>query len=270
MKSDLRKDNQFDLPIKLNVFEVNKNGLKEEIEKQFLEIDLPVVDEDEYDQNILKTNMDLFYGILLYKAIYNYKYLECKFLLINKGDQKLKFLCAYGEKRPVIEYAIDHILKADFTFELVMLLPFYGADINFLDENGCNAAEFYYDLDREDTFPYRVLKFLIKKGININHQNNNGCTPLMCNIHRNRVVKLLIKNNADVNLVDAEGNNVLHCFCRHNFANCDGRIQYFWEYEKDFEGIKYNLEIVMSLINAGIDINKQNLKGDSPLMALLA
>lgn len=52
---------------------------------------------------------------------------------------------------------------------------------------------------------------LVKKKINVNHQDGKGLSPLhycaqYCNI---RIAKLLLKNNANVNISDSYGNNPL-------------------------------------------------------------
>ena len=55
-----------------------------------------------------------------------------------------------------------------------------------------------------------LLTYLIKKGMDINHQNKKGQTALMLAVRNNEpsVVSFLLDQGADVSLLDAEGNNL--------------------------------------------------------------
>lgn len=65
----------------------------------------------------------------------------------------------------------------------------------------------------------KTLLYLIKKGANVNSINNNRETPLhcvyskWCRINKFMVTKLLLENRADVNIIDNNGNSILHNAC---------------------------------------------------------
>ena len=79
--------------------------------------------------------------------------------------------------------------------------------VKFITEEKINRV-----FDVNLTAPIMMLKqFLVKKKINVNHQDGKGLSPLhycaqYCNI---RIAKLLLKNNANVNISDSYGNNPL-------------------------------------------------------------
>lgn len=50
------------------------------------------------------------------------------------------------------------------------------------------------------TEDFEMMKFLVKKGINVNIQNNVGATPLYYAIGRRKFVIFLLKNGADPNI----------------------------------------------------------------------
>lgn len=57
----------------------------------------------------------------------------------------------------------------------------------------------------------KVVKFLLKQGVNVNAKFDEHYTPLMSAVDEQNadMVKLLIKNGADVNLKDKHGNGAL-------------------------------------------------------------
>ncbi len=80
----------YNLKIELNVFEVNKNGLKAELEKKFPEINLHI-DPSNIHYRSLKNKMNLFYIDSLHNAMDKFEFLKCKFLLVNRDNQELEF-----------------------------------------------------------------------------------------------------------------------------------------------------------------------------------
>eukprot|EP01133_Synstelium_polycarpum_P005691 gene5691-6575_t len=60
----------------------------------------------------------------------------------------------------------------------------------------------------------KIAQIFIEKGADVNHQNNNGETPLHKAIFNNSVrllmVYVLLKNNANINLVNSAGESALH------------------------------------------------------------
>ena len=92
-----------------------------------------------------------------------------------------------------------------------------------------------------------VVKYLVKRGANVNHQNNIGETPLLlaCEDGNLDVVKYLIEEkDVNINQVDNYGNNPLSYACKR------GR-----------------LDVVKYLVDNGVDVNKAGSTGWTPLFA---
>lgn len=107
--------------------------------------------------------------------------------------------------------------------------------IHHVDENGFTPLFFSTDLS--------VLSFLLDKGLNINHQNKDGLTPLMLSVKHPHddfhKIKFLIEKGADVNLLD---NNYQNALFHSN-----------------------SLLYIQTLVEAGININQVNKWGDGIL-----
>ena len=109
------------------------------------------------------------------------------------------------------------------------------------------AAEAVIDVqdDRGETPLYEagnaeVVKILIDHGVNVNHQNNFGWTPLMMNVGKVNIVKALLDANADLSI--QEGGFEKYSALHH--AASSG-----------------NLDTVKLLLQAGADPMKQNGMG---------
>ena len=155
-------------------------------------------------------------------------------------------------------------------FELFDLLIQNGADINITNSLGQNLlyeVNAYYksDLKKMDNI-LKKYKFLINKGINVNHIDNNGNTPILylakaqinykssCKKFKNTeiiknklflpIIELLIDNGADVNISDKDGNTILY---------------YFYN----------NLSFIKKLIDHNIDLNHINNNGENILFYII-
>ncbi|XP_031640648.1 serine/threonine-protein phosphatase 6 regulatory ankyrin repeat subunit A-like [Contarinia nasturtii] len=115
----------------------------------------------------------------------------------------------------------------------VKILIFNGADVNIKNNFGLTPREFakqrghYFFLDKFDDIVKErdeifvaakqgltdKIKTFIKKGININVQNNDGDTPLIIASRHGHTefVKVLLKDKAKVNLVNRDNWSALHC-----------------------------------------------------------
>jgi ankyrin repeat protein len=125
----------------------------------------------------------------------------------------------------------------------IKLLLDAKADINLGDKDGKTAVFTAVKYRRFDD-----LRTLLSRGGNINHQDNNGDTPIAQEINCNEpildFVKLLIELGADINLANKEMRTSLHCsFIGHGRA----------------------LHIVPSLIESGAKLNVKDSCGASPL-----
>jgi ankyrin repeat protein len=175
-----------------------------------------------------------------------------------------------------LHYAI--ILKNEI---LVNLLLEYNSNLHIQDKNGNNALHLSL-YSRNDNIILKILdsaitindknnsgetalhiacnlelvniveKLIKYPNININSQDrDNQLTPLYyaINIFNLEIIKLLVKQGADINLQDAYGNTVLHYICNYN------KYEYYNE--------------IIKLSKITINCNLWNLDGNIPLHFLL-
>lgn len=111
----------------------------------------------------------------------------------------------------------------------------------------------YVLLTRNNKYNLEIIKKIIEEGkIDINEKNSKGWTALQLaciNLYfsSTKTVKLLLKNGADINNQDNDGNTILHLMCNIKFYNKDV-----------FHDIHF-------LIKYGANINIQNNFGKTPL-----
>ncbi len=88
-----------------------------------------------------------------------------------------------------------------------------GKDVNIVDNN--NSTPLYYACQSNNI---KIVKILIERGANINSLNYQKVSPLSlaCYFKQFEIAKLLLdKNNANVNIVDDNGNTLLHDVCNY-------------------------------------------------------
>ena len=96
-----------------------------------------------------------------------------------------------------------------------------------------------------------TLQFLLDRGARIDQKNNEGNTPLQlaCKKGDLQIVKYLINKVTDLTVIDQEGNNLIHLLSR--------------------SGLSSNKDIIIRLLENGVDPNLRNKLGDTPLHHLL-
>lgn len=94
---------------------------------------------------------------------------------------------------------IKHILDD------VRFLAASGADINAIDSGGNTLLQL--SIQNGYSEQNGIAEWLISQGVNINHRNEQGVSPLMSAVDKRnlKIVRLLVKKGADVNLRDNSG-----------------------------------------------------------------
>ena len=89
-----------------------------------------------------------------------------------------------------------------------------------------------------------IIPLIIRNGISVEDANATGQTPIFLAVRNDSssTVKVLLDNNANLNVRDTQGNSLLHCAVRWNAIGCTSY-----------------------LIAAGIDVNVFSLNGNTPL-----
>tara|TARA_R110002012_G_scaffold129646_1_gene282087 strand:+ start:715 stop:1197 length:483 start_codon:yes stop_codon:yes gene_type:complete len=129
--------------------------------------------------------------------------------------------------------------------EIIEYLKSNNLDINLVDEDNYNML--MVAVSRE---LFNVSKYLISKGININHQNNKGLSILHIiayNYDEDLLIEIL-NNNADLSLEDNYGNIAL------------------WTSIMNDKGFGVRLFMIDSLVKYGADVNHLNNVNKSPLI----
>jgi ankyrin repeat protein len=123
----------------------------------------------------------------------------------------------------------------------------------------CNLGVCYY---KGEGVPEDVITLLVKNGADINARDTNGDTPLLLAAFYQKLsnTKLLIKAGADVNLQDKKGDTalttILGCFeFRMRFEPHDTTKQ---KEARDFAILDY-------LLSAGANPNIKDMKGNTAL-----
>jgi hypothetical protein len=129
--------------------------------------------------------------------------------------------------------------------------------------------------------PVDFIKFLIDKKININLLNSQNKTALirLCNLSdtNEEIIKLLLSNNADVNLKENTGNTALTYAignCNYNLVkllveigNADiNVITNDLDTPLTIATIENSFEIIKYLVERGVNINSQNKFGNTALI----
>lgn len=180
--------------------------------------------------------------------------------------------------------------------EMVKALVEAGADIHLSDDNGVNAledaisyghyqvAQYLYDqgchalalgpkqetaihrMFENEVFKKKSLEWMLKLGVPINHQNDEGLSALHYAINYDCYDGSidLMKAGIDVNLQDRFGDSALFYALRNYVAREDEHILCLLEHEADLELTNYSQESVFDVLNSCTQPNMsihQHIKG---------
>ena len=154
------------------------------------------------------------------------------------------------------------IIACDWNKEAVvrLLLSYEACDVNIIDNNNRNALHYACRKGQSD-----VVDLLLKNHCNVNLNDKLMETPLFiaCEEGHVDIVKMLInQDNCMIDVLDVEGNGLLHATCeksRHSDHNKTPDMLYS---TKDGR-----IEIIRILLGKSSDVNVLNNEGQSVLHA---
>ena len=167
---------------------------------------------------------------------------------------------------------------------IIGLLIRYKADVKMKDNNNDTAIHYIMHRKEIDDNIVKILEKLIKK-INIDEQNNQGVTPLMmaCKFLTLDIVGFLLRNDADVNAKDKEGNTPMHyALHNHNSSILKALLTKDNSNAKNNQGVtllmvacgfanindnstKLYGDTITQLLDAGADVNVKDKEGNTPM-----
>jgi len=141
----------------------------------------------------------------------------------------------------ITESLIKAIQKTNLN--IVKFIVEKGANVNTIHENNTLLLQSI----NAKKVSVNFVKFLIEKGANVNFLDNNSKTPLIYSIENNYIdiVKLLIDNKADINVVGPKPYK-----------------KTILMYAIDMK----NIDLIKLLIDKGLDVNAQDSNNMTPLM----
>ena len=201
---------------------------------------------------------------------------------------KSSFFFTYESAKEIVNQGLDvnitneygktplHIVAGHTNVSIAALLIKKGANLDAKDNEGNTPLH----LAVQNTNSLKGVDLLIKSGANINSTNNLNKTPLMLAVRRNdsqdmRIFKLLLKNNADAEVLDKENFTVYHYSMKYYnyFRTLILYRKNGYEKRKNdllFECVKsgkyIELKVLEYMINDGINIDEQDIDGKTLLM----
>lgn len=158
-------------------------------------------------------------------------------------------------------------------FQIMDVLLDQGADINC---NNCNRKGqtplmFAMEHPTSGSTISELVRYLVEKGANLNTQDNDGSTAIMYGkgfspywSHAYQVL-YLIENGAKTTIKNDSGNNILHYAYGVGYsAITSGALAPYGE-DGYTEVLKQVKAITRTSIEHGLDVNQQNLIGETPL-----
>jgi len=175
----------------------------------------------------------------------------------GRGNTLLIYLIRV-ENIPMINYLIDQ-----------------KANVNKKDEKGNTPLIVATELQNET-----IIKYLIDHGADLNMKNKKGEIPLIIasEFNNTNIIQYLVNNGSDVNREDNQGNLALKLAIKANnlemvkfLIQSGANIHKEINFSELFLSLKdlncdNNTKMLNYLVNYGLDINKEDQRGDTPLI----
>jgi len=235
---------------------INKMNLKKEQKD-----DVPMVKDDK-EEDLSRFNEDDFirniFELLITKKLIDF---EC----LNSQGNPHFFILIFTENN----YLAELLLKS-------------GADINQGNHEGKNVLQYYLEYTVENNVDEatttKIMKNIVKLGINLNHRDNLGATIVHNTLLKNtlQISKTMVNSGAAIDVVDNKGRTLLH---NAIWANDIEKVKYIIGAKKELINtpdrlgvipINYaaflgNKELVCYLLTSGSYVNNLHEKQKSTL-----
>ncbi|XP_055958067.1 serine/threonine-protein phosphatase 6 regulatory ankyrin repeat subunit A-like [Patella vulgata] len=153
-------------------------------------------------------------------------------------------------------------------YQVIVSLLENGARVHYLEANTQNNLLHLvldgasYNKGDVDGLLTCVVK-LVEAGVEVNHLNIYKQTPIFIAVHEMlyNIVTYLLDHGASVHYVDIKGHNILQCVLYNIYELGKGR-------DKNTDIDQYSdgcTQVVKTLINMGVDVNKVDIDGNTPL-----
>lgn len=137
-------------------------------------------------------------------------------LVKNKNGTNILMAACEGYNHKIIEYAFPRSDPKELDLQGNNPLHYLATHSDEESKNQSEKGISHSELSTINTA--NVLTDLLNSGVEIDHKNKQGLTPLMLAVINNNVdlVKLLLDRGADINAVDKQGNTPLIYACALN------------------------------------------------------
>lgn len=180
------------------------------------------------------------FGKILFLAVRSHEGSDVAKKLINELGVDVNEVDPIMKRTPVF-YAIRNE-----NIEVIEELIRNGAKIRVTDKN---KNSLLHMIETNSPEILRVAQYFIENGADINAEDDRGRTPLFIAIQKELwdYCRLLIRANANVDVVDDADNNLLHALCIGKSNN------------------KEKIEMARFLIDRKVDVNEKNGLGQTPI-----
>ena len=182
----------------------------------------------------------------------------CEGSFVDIVDLLLRNNCNINQCKPVTSQS-PLIVACHRNKEAVvkLLLSYEACDVNIIDNNNCNALHYACRSGQSD-----VVELLLKHHCNVNLKDKEMKTPLFvaCEEVHVDIVKMLINQvNCMIDVLDVEGNGLLHATCGQSCRSDN------YKREEMYSTKNGCIEIIGILLGKSCDMNVLNNEGQSEL-----
>ena len=227
--------------------------------------------------DIVKLLLDNNCDVLDKDGFSNILHYACRGGFVDIVDLLLIYNCNINQCCPRTNQSPLIVACAENKEAVVKLLLSYEAcDVNIIDNDNCNALHYACREGQSD-----VVELLLKHHCNVNLNDSFKKTPLFiaCEEGHVDIVKILInQDNCLIDVLDVEGNGLLHAPCGQSYVNPIQRLNNLCKTAHQFYSANYDrhmfystkndhAEIIRILLGKNCDVNVLNKKGQSVLYA---